>query len=65
MRYIELFIETEPTNTVVDNLQKQAKLKADQAKKLRAQSQVIKNRNGLNAAIKKQNQLSAAASKPN
>ena len=65
MRYIDLFKEDQQTNTMASSLDQQAKNKIDQAKKLKAQSQIIKKRNGLNAAIKKQNQLSAAASKPN
>ena len=69
MRYIQLFIEDQPINNLVNSLDQQSKLKAEQAKKLKQQSQMAKKRQSVNDArsnlLKKQTELTAAASKPN
>ena len=69
MRYVELFIEDHPVNNLANSLDQQSKLKAEQSKKLKQQSQMAKKRQSVNDArsnlLKKQTELSAAATKPN
>ena len=69
MRYVELFIENQASNSLVKSLDQQTKIKSDQLKKLKQQTQMAKKRQSVNnarsALLKKQGELTALSSKPN